>query len=131
MKIKITRILSILLIILFLLFNACSLSGLYIGGLVDFATPDKIEVAQFDYKHIDLGTKITIHRIDSIVSVGNLIEITDLDISLETNFGVEIINLDNISNIEVDTKKNAARTLFKLGLALDAAYLLWAICCFE
>ena len=131
MKINNARNFSVLLIILSLIFNGCTLYGLGIGAIVDSRTSDNEIIDREEYKTIEIYRDITIYQKDSTTKIGKFIETSGNYIILETMFGLESVSMENIANIEVKTKKNAMWKGLGIGLGLDAAYIFWFICCFE
>ena len=127
MKINITRILSILLITFSLLFDGCTIYGLGIGALVDLGKPDKGIVNREDYKTIEIFKEVIIYKYDHTITKGRFIEISGEYLTLETNFGMENVNMADISTIEAISKKNAMRKGTEIGLALDVAYILYIV----
>ena len=138
MKSYYSRILSVLLISLSLLYNSCTLVGRGIGAGYDNLSPDREIIYPSDYGIIERSKKITVHLLENTSKVGifdgiDVISSTDGDIRdnvekhliLKTKFGVEQINLDEIVSIEIDSKKNGKRNGFIIGVALDIAFLIW------
>ena len=122
MKIKITRILSILLITFSLLFDGCTIYGLGIGAVVDTMKPDKEIVNLEDYKTIEIFKEVIIYKYDRTITKGRFIEISGEYLTLETNFGIETVNMKDIVTIEAESKKNAMLIGLGIGFALDIAY---------
>ena len=125
MKIKITRVLSILLITFSLLFGGCTLYGPGIGALVDTRTPDYKIVNREDYKTIENFKEVIIYKYDRTITKGRFIEISGEYLTLETNFGFENVNMTDIVTIEEKSKKNAMLKGLGIGFALDVAYIYW------
>jgi len=125
MKFKITRILSILLITFSLLFDGCTIYGLGIGAIVDLRKPDKGIVNREEYMNIEIYRDITIYQNDRTVTKGRFIGINEEYLTLETNFGIENVNMSNIVMIEAKSKKNAMMMGLGIGIALDVAYIYW------
>ena len=123
MKSKNSRILSVLLISFSLLLNSCSLVSLGIGAAVDHRKPDKEIVNQEDYNTIEILSEITIYQKDRSLTKGRFIEITEEYLTLETNFGLENVNMEDIVTIEAKSKKNAMLIGLGIGFALDIAYV--------
>ena len=121
MKIKITRILSILLITFSLLFDGCTIYGLGIGAVVDTMKPDKEIVNLEDYKTIEIFKEVIIYKYDRTITKGRFIEISGEYLTLETNFGIETVNMKDIVTIEAESKKNAMLIGLGIGFALDIA----------
>jgi len=123
MKVNNSRILSVLLITCSLIINGCTLYGAGIGALVDHRKPDKEIVNQEDYNTIKILNEIIIYQKDRTITKGRFIEITQEYLTLETNFGIETVNMKDIITIEAESKKNAMFMGLGIGLALDIAYL--------
>ena len=123
MKVNNCRLSSVLLISFLLIYDGCTVYGLGIGALVDHRKPDKEIVNQEDYNTIGILSEITIYQKDRSLTKGRFIEITEEYLTLETNFGLENVNMEDIVTIEAKSKKNAMLIGLGIGFALDIAYV--------
>ena len=123
MKINNTRILSVLLISFSLLYNSCTLIGLGVGAAADSRKSDYEIVNRENYDNIGILSEITIYQTDRSIKKGKLIELAEDYLTLETMFGLENVNREEIFNIEVKSKKNGIWIGLGIGFALDVAYL--------
>lgn len=122
MNINHNRFLSVLLISILLISNGCSMYGLGIGAIIDARNSDTKILNREDYKSIYVYREITIYQKDRTTKTGKFIEISGDEFILETNFGLESVNMTNIANIEVKSEKNAIWKGLGVGIALDIAY---------
>ena len=128
MKITNGQIFSLLLISFSLLFNSCTLIGFSLGTIADSTEPDYKVVKPEDYKTIKRFEEITIITItnyDRSTKVGKFDRMDEEYLTLETMFGLEKVNMENIINIQVKSKKNSAKWVgLGIGLAIDVgAYI--------
>jgi len=123
MKKNYYRILSVLLISFSLIYNGCSMYGLGIGALIDARNPDYELVNRKDYETIEKFKNITVFQKDHTTKIGKFIEITGNNFILETKFGLEGVNMEDIANIEVASKKEAMWKGLGIGIALDLVYI--------
>ena len=131
MKIKYSRVLSVLLVSLPLIFNSCTLIGLGVGAAADSRKSDYEIVNPNIYNTISILSEITIYQNDRSIKKGKLIEITEDYLTLETMFGLEDVNRGDIFNIEVKSKKNGILYGLGIGLLLDVAYIVAVIMAYE
>ncbi len=127
MKLRYSRILSVLLISLSVLYNSCSLVGLGVGSAVDGLKPDREIINPDEYKKIKQWEEIIIHLKDNSLKKGSFRlavtggEIPDLDnsIFLETEFGLERVKMDEILSMEIIFEGSAKKDGFVVGLIID------------
>ena len=131
MKIKYSRVLSVLLVSLPLICNSCTLIGLGLGAVADSRKSDYEIVNPNIYNTISILSEITIYQNDRSIKKGKLIEITEDYLTLETMFGLEDVNRGDIFNIEVKSKKNGILYGLGIGLLLDVAYIVAADMAYE
>ena len=115
-----SRILTLLLVIFSLISSGCAYQ---IGKTIDERTPDYKIVERYNYNNIEINRDITIYQKDRSVIKGKFIEITEGSLTLETNFGLENVNMEDIVTIEAKSKKNAMWKGLGIGFALDIAYV--------
>ena len=123
MKFNNTRILSVLLISFSLIYNGCTLYGLGWGALADTRKPDYEIANRENYNNIRILSEITIYKKDRSLKKGKLIELTENYLTLETVFGLENINREEIFDIEVESKKNGIWIGLGIGIAMDAFFI--------
>ena len=123
MKFNNTRILSVLLISFSLIYNGCTLYGLGWGALADTRKPDYEIANRENYNNIRILSEITIYKKDRSLKKGKLIELTENYLTLETVFGLENINREEIFDIEVESKKNGIWIGLGIGIAIDAFFI--------
>ena len=139
MKLKYSRILSVLLISFSLIFNACGIAtvtGFGLGVVVDEIRPDSKIVDREYYKTIELDEIITIHLynnsskegkfrgIDVVTATtGDIQDYTEKYLILGIWPDFQRINLDEIRSVEIKShhKDNGKWYGFGIGLALDVA----------
>ena len=125
MKITNGQILSLLLISFSLLYNSCTLIGLSVGAAADSRKSDYEIVNPNNYNTISILSEITVYKDDRTIAKGRFIELNEEYLTLETMFGLEKVNMENIINIQVKSKKNSAKWVgLGIGLAIDVgAYI--------
>ncbi|MCH7818612.1 MAG: hypothetical protein IIB40_03545 [Candidatus Marinimicrobia bacterium] len=123
MKINNARIFSVLLIIFSLIFNGCTLYGLGIGAIVDSRTSDSEIIDRDEYKSIEINRDITVYQKDRSIRKGKFIETSGNYLIIETKFGLESVSMQDITNIEAESKKNAMWKGLGIGFALDIVYV--------
>ena len=123
MKFNNTRILSVLLISFSLIYNGCTLYGLGWGALADARKTDYEIANRENYNNIRILSEITIYKKDRSLKKGKLIELTENYLTLETVFGLENINREEIFDIEVESKKNGIWIGLGIGIAMDAFFI--------
>ena len=123
MKFNNTRILSVLLISFSLIYNGCTLYGLGWGALADTRKTDYEIANRENYNNIRILSEITIYKKDRSLKKGKLIELTENYLTLETVFGLENINREEIFDIEVESKKNGIWIGLVIGIAMDAFFI--------
>lgn len=127
------RLLSVLLISFSLLYNSCSLAGL--GYAV---TPDYELVNPDEYMTIKANSKLTISLMNGTKKVVNFVKIsnsaigevsikdtTDEFLIYKTDSKIESINLDDISDIIIKSKKSGRWYVLGIGFALDIAFIIF------
>ena len=122
MKIKYSRILSVLLIFHLLIINGCGI-GTGIGAIIDSRAPDTEIVNRENYNNIKILSEITIYQKDRSLKKGKLIDITEDYLTLEPNFGLENVDMEDIATIEAKSKKNALWIGLGIDLALYIAFI--------
>ena len=123
MKLDKSRILPVLLISYSFIINGCTLYGVAGGALADARKSDYEIVNRENYNNIRILSEITIYQTDRSIKKGKLIEITEDYLTLETLFGLESVNREEIFNIEIKSKKNGIWYGLGIGFALDIAYV--------
>jgi len=123
MRLNDTRILSVLIISFSLINSGCSVIGFGLGALDDSSRPDMEIVNPDDYNNIKILSEIIIYQKDRSTKKGKLIEFTEEYLALETTFGLENVNRDEIFNIEVKSNKNGKWIGLGVGFVMDI-YLL-------
>jgi len=133
MKNNYSRVLSVLLISFSLIFNSCTLIGLGVDLIVHRTGSDKeiIKrneiVKKEDYETIEKSQNIIVYLEDNSSSVGKFYEITEKYLILRTGQKREMINLYDISHVEIYLKKPGKWRRWKgfiIGTALDIVF--WA-----
>ena len=124
MKNNNSRILFVFLISLLLIINGCGL-GTGIGAIIDSRSPDSEIINRDDYITIEIPSDITIYQKDRTLIKGKLIKLSEDYLTLETNFGLENVNMEDIVNIEAKAKKNALWMGLGIDLVLYFAFIIW------
>ena len=122
MKIKYSRILSVLLISFSLLINGCaSTFGYKMGKKVN----SRIEIVDpQDYETIEISQKITLYLNDNSALEGNFEGVIDQNLALIIGSYIQYIKLDEINSIEIRTTGHGPAKWMGLGVGLFVDYML-------
>jgi len=117
-----SRTLAVLLVIFSLISSGCAYQ---LGKTIDERAPNYKIVERYDYYNIEINSDIIIYQKDHSTINGKLFESNVEYIALETKFGKEIVNMEDIATIEVRSKKNAMKIGIGIDVALYIAFTIW------